>query len=257
MRNKKYISLYALGLLMVLGLRGYARLAGTKELYWLLRPTAWWAGVLSKASFAYEPGVGFVNHSLRFIIAPECAGLRFLMIACLMLIWSFVHRMKCFWKGLLWTLFSLPAACAVTVFVNGIRIALAVTLPPLIKETGAFGMLTLGQLHTAIGALVYFLSLLALYRIGDGISRNIAGMEEEQSSSNRFLPALWYLGPVLGLPLLSRMAYGDFEGLAGYELPVLAVCGSVLLVLGMSALFRRCVSGFFLKKRGIFKQYRT
>lgn len=250
-----------MGLLIILGLKRYARLAGAEELLWLLGPTARWAGMLLKVSFFYESGVGFVNRSLRFIIAPECAGLRFLMIAFLMLCWSFVHRMGSLQKGLLWTLLSLPVSCMVTVFVNGIRIALAILLPPLLSgPEGGKGGITSGQLHTAIGTMVYFLSLLALYRIGDGISRKIAGMEKERSFLSRLLPVVWYLGPVLGLPLLSRMAYGDFADFAGYELPVLLVCGSVLLILGLLALSKKRFLRLYRNERrgkGFFMSYRT
>ena len=77
---------YLLGLLMVISLKLYSDQAGSDELIWILRPTAWWTSTLSGFPFTYQQGVGYINHSLRFIIAPACAGLRFLMIACLMLI---------------------------------------------------------------------------------------------------------------------------------------------------------------------------
>ena len=92
MRDKKCFLPYLLGLLMVISLKLYSDQAGSDELIWILRPTAWWTSTLSGFPFTYQQGVGYINHSLRFIIAPACAGLRFLMIACLMLIWSFVHR---------------------------------------------------------------------------------------------------------------------------------------------------------------------
>lgn len=234
MKNKKCICFYLTGFLMVLALLLYSRRAGSDELRWILRPVAWWSGLLGGISFEYEQGVGYVNHSLRFIIAPACAGIKFWMTACLMLICSFVHRLGTRRRKLWWTIISFPAAGMAAVFVNGIRIVLAIYLPIILRDAGGFLRgLTEGQLHTAIGTMVYFLALLGLYRTGDEISRSIAGNERKKSRSllEKLLPTFWYLGPVLGLPFLSRMAHGDYENFTVYELPVLVVCGSILLIL--------------------------
>lgn len=240
MKSKKCTGSYALSLLLVLGLKLYSDRAGPGDLLWILRPTAWWTGILSRAAFEYEPGAGYVNHSLRFIIAPECAGLKFLMIAFLMQSCSFVHRMDSRKKRLCWILLSLPSSCLAAIFVNGIRISLSILLPPFLSEKpGIAADLTSGQLHTAIGTAVYFLSLLALYQAGDRISQKIAGTEKEQSIQSRLLPVFWYLGPVLGLPFLSRIAYRDYKNFSSYELPVLAVCGTILLLFTLPILFKK------------------
>lgn len=240
MKSKKCTGSYALSLLLVLGLKLYSDRAGPGDLLWILRPTAWWTGILSRAAFEYEPGAGYVNHSLRFIIAPECAGLKFLMIAFLMQSCSFVHRMDSRKKRLCWTLLSLPSSCLAAIFVNGIRISLSILLPPFLSEKpGIAAALTSGQLHTAIGTAVYFLSLLVLYQAGDHISQKIAQKKKEGSIQNMFLPILWYLGPVLGLPFLSRIAYRDYKNFSGYELPVLAVCGTILLLFTLPILCKK------------------
>lgn len=235
MKDKKPLISYFLGLLIVISLKLYSDQAGSDELIWILRPTAWWTSILSGFTFTYEQGAGYVNHSLRFIIAPACAGLRFLMIACLMLIWSFVHRMDSRKKQLHWTLLSLPVSCLITIFVNGIRITLSIILPPLLqKPESIIRNISSGQLHTAIGTLVYFLSLLILYWAGDQLSQRIgkkAAIQKKQFIWKKLLPILWYLGPVIGLPFLSRMAYKDYKNFRSYELPVLIVCGSVLFLL--------------------------
>ena len=235
MRDKKNIIFYGIASFMVLALKLYGDRAGSEELLWILKPTAWWTSILSGCSFTYQQGAGYVNHSLRFLIAPACAGLRFWMIAALMLSCSFLHRIKGGKGKLGYVLLCFPASCLATVFVNGIRIALSIALPRLLQNTWrGRGLLTGNQLHTSIGALVYFLSLLALYRMGDRISLKIGGAQEIQKKRtlwSRALPVLWYLGPVIGLPFLSRMAYGDFENFAGYEVPVLAVCAGCLIAL--------------------------
>ena len=247
MRDKKCFLPYLLGLLMVISLKLYSDQAGSDELIWILRPTAWWTSTLSGFPFTYQQGVGYINHSLRFIIAPACAGLRFLMIACLMLIWSFVHRIDGRKKQLYWTLLSLPASCAVTIFVNGIRITLSIILPPYLQNPEHLtGRITSGQLHTAIGTQVYFLSLLVLYQAGDKLSEKIGSKkpsnpQKERSPWTKLLPILWYLGPVLGLPILSRIYYKDYKNLTSYELPVLAVCGNLLIFLSLIPLGKKLI----------------
>ena len=80
MRDKKNIIFYGIASFMMLALKLYGDRAGSEELLWILKPTAWWTSILSGCSFTYQQGAGYVNHSLRFLIAPACAGLRFWMI---------------------------------------------------------------------------------------------------------------------------------------------------------------------------------
>ena len=91
MKNKKTAALYLLAFLIVIYLKHYADRAGSDSLLWILRPTTWWTSLLSGHSFTYEQGTGYINHNLRFIIAPACAGLKFWMITSLMLTCSILH----------------------------------------------------------------------------------------------------------------------------------------------------------------------
>ncbi|MCI8861915.1 MAG: exosortase K [Lachnospiraceae bacterium] len=228
MKDKKTPGIYLLSLSIILVLKLYTKQADTEALQWILRPTACWTSILSGHPFIYEQGVGYINHSLRFIIAPTCAGLKFWMITSLMLSWSFLHRIEGPKRKLTWTLLCFPAALAATIFINGIRITLSIALPQILQTTkkGA-SLLTPAQLHTSIGTLVYFLSLLALYHLGDRITQKT---KKEPSIKSRILPSLWYLIPVLALPFLSRLAYKDYKNLTHYELPILVICSSILLI---------------------------
>lgn len=243
MKDKKTAGIYLFSLLTVLVLRLYTKHAGSEALLWILRPTAWWTGILSGHTFTYEQGAGYINHSLHFIIAPACAGLKFWMISSLMLSWSFLHRIKAPKNKLLWTLLCFPAALAATIFVNGIRITLSIALPQLLKatESGA-SLLTPAQFHTSIGTLVYFLSLLAIYQLGDRITQKatkIKKTKKELFIQSPALPALWYLVPVLVLPFLSRIACKDYKNLTRYELPVLTICGAILLIIRLPKTIKR------------------
>ncbi len=235
MKNKKTAALYLLAFLIVIYLKHYADRAGSDSLLWILRPTTWWTSLLSGHSFTYEQGTGYINHNLRFIIAPACAGLKFWMITSLMLTCSFLHRIEGPKKQLLWLLICFPAALAATIFTNGIRITLSITLPQILQaQENLPPILTPAQLHTAIGTLVYFPSLILLYKLADHLTQNPEKPEPPQTSPNplwkKYLPALWYLTPVLALPLLSRLAHRDYKNLTRYELPVLTISTIILLL---------------------------
>ena len=150
MKNKKTAALYLLAFLIVIYLKHYADRAGSDSQLWILRPTTWWTSLLSGHSFTYEQGTGYINHNLRFIIAPACAGLKFWMITSLMLTCSFLHRIEGPKKQLLWLLICFPAALAATIFTNGIRITLSITLPQILQaQENLPPILTPAQLHTA------------------------------------------------------------------------------------------------------------
>lgn len=84
---------YLTGLLFILGIKLFYSKASVPDLKWILAPTSLWVRILSGIPFDYEPGSGYVSHSFRFIIAPSCSGVQFMLIAAATLLYSFVHRM--------------------------------------------------------------------------------------------------------------------------------------------------------------------
>lgn len=184
---------YLTGLLVILGLKCYYRQADCDSLLWILGPTAHWVTFLSKIPFTYISGTGYVNHSLRMVIAPSCSGVRFMTITFAMLVFSFVHvagaqRAESAYggagngklcgkaRGLGWIAASAFFSWVITVFVNGLRIIAAVYLPLYVEEAGLMrGMLTQDRLHTMIGVAVYFAALLAIYRLVGGLLQKIPG----------------------------------------------------------------------------------
>ncbi len=82
---------YTLGFFILFGMKYYYSQADAENLRWILGPTARWVEALSGIPFVYAPGMGYANHSLRFLIAPSCSGVQFLIITAAMLIFSFVH----------------------------------------------------------------------------------------------------------------------------------------------------------------------
>lgn len=232
---KKWGGFYLAGILCAVGLRYYYGHAGSDELKWILGPVAGWAKCLCGLDFVYQTGVGYINHPLRFIIAPSCSGIRFLMIAMLMMLFTFVHRMKTWKRGAVWTGLCLVSAYAYTVFVNGIRIVLSICIP-IWMEQGRFHIewLTSERLHTMIGTTVYFTALLLLYQAVDRLLYicGKAGREEPYGDLGGRLwyvvPMFWYISLVLLLPFLHRAVGADQTGFLEYSVMVTGMCLAVL-----------------------------
>lgn len=248
---------YLTGLLLVLGLKCYYRQADCDSLLWILAPTARWVEMLSGIPFTYISGTGYVNHSLRMVIAASCSGVRFMIITFVMLVFSFVHMAvagqgkpvsetlgpdshwavrKGLWsakaRGFGWIAASAFLSWLLTVFVNGLRIILAVYLPIYLEAVGLMGgMLTQDRLHTLIGVMVYFAALLTIYRLaGWFVQRMVRGERPPVSLLQKCaLPAFWYLTFTLGLPLLNRVGRAGTGEFAEFAVLVTAGCGLVLL----------------------------
>lgn len=247
---------YMTGAFLILGLKCYYRGAGCDSLRWILGPTARWVQLLSRIPFTYMPGTGYVNHSLRLLIAPSCSGVRFMIILFATLVFSFTPviassktdggsgplRLPCrtfrmpdtvrpWARGFCWI-----AACGIlswllTVFVNGLRIIAAIYLPPYLEAAGLMdGALTQDRLHTLIGVVIYFIALLTVYRL--------IGRLVQRRPERAFLPALlrkcappvfWYFAFTLGLPLLNRAGRGNAAEFTEFAALVLGCCAAILL----------------------------
>lgn len=234
---------YLAGGLVVLALKYYYSQADCDSLLWILAPTTRWVEFLSGISFTYVLGTGYVNHSLRLLIAPSCSGVRFMLIVAAMLIFSFVHTVASrkkfppsreilrIGRGLGWILFSMAVSWVLTVFVNGLRIIIAIFLPIYLERAGLMGgVLTAERLHTMIGVVVYFAALLAIYRIAAYVIRERSGEANflEEFARKCAPPVFWYFFMTAGLPLLNRAYQNDA---AGYMEYTLLITGCLTLIL--------------------------
>lgn len=227
---RKYGICYMMIAVFVLGMKWYNSSAGSEALRWILAPTARWVGFLSGVSFIFEPRIGYVNHSLRFIIAPSCSGIQFMIIVFVVLTGAFVHRMGTRRRAFCWMAGCAAAAVLLTVFVNGLRIVLAIYAPGLIFRLGVVnGWLTPERIHTVIGVIVYFGSLMMIYR---GVDRFLANTEERAAKKAGWMfPVVIYGLIVLGLPLLNGALKNNREQFMGYAVLVMLVCLLVLCIL--------------------------
>lgn len=245
---------YLIGFAVVLGIKYFYSKSGSNDLKWILAPTAWWVRTLSGITFEYEPKVGYVNHFFRFIIAPSCSGVQFMMITIATLIFSFVHRMRTMKRGMCWIVLSLGVSYLITIFVNGFRIVLAIYLPVYLhmQESGS-SWLTQERFHTMIGIVVYFTSLIAIYYAAGYITQKMADMPEriqdcaksaypEQSFLQiirKFMPPMfWYFSFALGIPFLNRAYKGDSGKFMEFAMLITVVCLVIIFLFGMVFVIR-------------------
>ena len=256
------------GILVVLGIKYYYSQADCDSLLWILAPTSHWVEFLSKIPLTYIPGTGYVNHSLRLLIAPSCSGVQFMIITFATLVFSFVHniaspqtsplfgRSQRLRRGFGWIAASIFFSWLFTVFINGLRIITAIYLPLYLERIGLMGeLLTPDRVHTMIGIVVYFTALLTLYRlVGYRIQRlsNTVSQSQEtdppgqpQDASDGFKirkeqfavmyirkcmpPIFWYFAMTLGLPFLNRAYLKDSAKFT--ELTVLVICCLIAILL--------------------------
>ncbi len=241
--NTKTATCYLTGLALLFFLKLFYSRAASNDLLWILAPTAWWVRILGGIPFCYRPQVGYVNHTLQFVLAPSCSGVQFLMAALAVLIFSYAHEMRTLKKGVAWIAISMAAAYPFTIMANAIRIILAIRLPKVLTAMGG-GDLPAKQIHTIIGIAVYFPALLLLYQIFSPIARRFSATiscESDSTSSNTpksqippesvkksslLLPLFWYLFVVLGLPFLNR-AYERENAFIPYAILVTVLCGII------------------------------
>ena len=266
---KQYGLFYLIALIILAGLKLFYKADGSDDLKWLLSPTAWWVSALSGIAFENVPGVGYVSHSLRFIIARSCSGFQFMIITAAALIFSFFHRamsarrascgkLRRLADGLGWIVVGFSVSFILTIMVNGLRILLSIRLPLFLEQSPFFrernipgGWLTPDRLHTLIGVGVYFTSLLAICRLMHALTLKLfRSPVQEQTSFGRkagllqdFLrllqPVFWYFFFVLGIPVLSRPWRNESGAFADYTALVLSVCGAALALFFLADTMKR------------------
>lgn len=239
---------YLFGFLALFAMKYFYSRADSDALIWILSPTARWVTTLSGIDFVYEPGAGYLNDTLHILIAPACSGVQFMMIVLATLLFSFVHRMGFYRYGrMIWTLTNMVIIYPLTILVNGLRIIIAIYLPPFFTKYGLYGeILTPKRLHTAIGVVVYFSALLAIHRSAEIFVSHLTLQYSETSNLTNALhllqPVFWYFLLVLGIPFLNRAYAKNGAAFTEYALLVSFLCGVVLLSILLLTHIRHRVS---------------
>jgi exosortase K len=242
MKKKYVIVLYIIGLMILLGMKYLYSKASCEELDFILAPTARWVTILGRIDFTKKADVGYINHNIRFIIAPGCSGVQFMLITFSTIFFPFVHRMNSLRKGVCWIAGSFVFSYPFTIFINGIRILLAIYIPVYFNKWNITAdWLTAERLHTIIGTVVYVVALLAVYPLAGLVSKSkgnsSTGIPDKCKGKlpikmlYRFLPPmLCYFSVTLVIPFLHNAHQNDFNKFLDYARLITSVCFAVILV---------------------------
>lgn len=232
---KKNLTIYIPAIIAVLAVKMYYRTADSEQLFWILAPTTKWVQILSGISFEKITQVGYVSHEYRFIIAPSCSGVRFLLIAFIMMVFTFVPMIDSLRKKACWLGFSAIFSYITTIFVNGIRITVSIYLPLALADKEILpAWITAEQLHTIIGTTVYFSMLFGIYYLAGRFCKTV-----QKSVAKQFLiPVFWYFAMVLGIPAIGRLYRGDWTGFSQYTAIVTGVCMLIVLFIWLAGRMR-------------------
>lgn len=255
MKKKYLIVLYSIGLLIILGMKYLYSKASCAELDIILAPTARWVTFISGIDFTKQVDIGYINHNIRFIIAPSCSGVQFMLIMFATLFFPFVHRMNSVKRGFYWLAGSFAFSYPFTIFVNGIRIVLSIYLPVYFDEWNiTANWLTSERLHTIIGTVVYVASLLAVYPLAELVSKSKGTTSTEPLGKfkdklrikmvYRFVPPmLCYFSVTLIIPLLNNARQNDFKKFLDYAILITSVCFFVIFLFSIIYVVRVYLRG--------------
>lgn len=236
---KEYGIIYLIGLLIIFGIKYCYSKADCNDLSWILTPTARWVGILGRISFEYHPETGYVSHGLRFIIAPSCSGVQFMIITFATLLYSFAHHIGFRAGRYCWVGLCLGISYLFTVFLNGIRIVLSVYLPYSRAGQLLRRLLTGEQLHTIIGIIIFVSGLLTIYFITHYVIRKTTGLPLQDSVGRWLPPIFWYFSIVLGIPLLNQAWQKEGPKFMEYALLITAVWILIVPVFVLISLMSR------------------
>jgi len=170
-------------------LKRFHATASAADLRFVLAPTTWLVEVAGGHRFDWTAG-GYLSGELRFLIAPACSGVNFLVVAFAGLVASFVRPARPALQNVAILAASAAAAYAATIAANALRILIAIPL-----WTRGVTVAGLGgeRLHEAAGVAVFLTVLVLLHAAAHRLARAPLGM---------LAPLLAYAGVVVLVPAL-------------------------------------------------------
>ncbi len=137
-------------------------IAQAEHLKWILAPTAALVESITGYLFYFEPDTGYINHDLRIIIAPACAGVNFLIAAFCMSFFCGSFKIPGFKNKCFWLIVCAASVYMGTIFVNAVRIWISIATIAADLHAGWF---TPQRVHRMSGVLIYFFFLNVFYHI--------------------------------------------------------------------------------------------
>ncbi len=156
------IALSILVVCIAWALKHHYSIAQAENLKWILAPTAALVKTITGYLFYFEPDTGYINHDLRIIIAPACAGVNFLIAAFCMSFFCGIFKISGFKNKCFWLIVCAAGVYMATIFVNAFRIWISIATIAADIHAGWF---TPQRVHRMSGILIYFFFLSGFYHI--------------------------------------------------------------------------------------------
>jgi exosortase K len=142
--------------------------ARVDDLGWILSPTARLVSVMTRATFALQPGEGYFSRDHLFLIEKSCAGINFMVAGFGMLTVALLDRVRNGMSMARVLGVTLLASYSAAVLVNAVRIAIAMWLAAHPIALSAFSA---ADVHRLEGITVYFVGLVVLHELVRGLDR--------------------------------------------------------------------------------------
>ncbi len=134
--------------------------AEVESLDWILSPVETLSGWMTGTSYHWLPEKGYFEATQQILIDKSCAGINFLIIACSLVVFSFLPYTTTLLQKI-WTFLALLILTyLVTLLANASRIATASTL---LRFDEQFPIVKTASFHQFVGILCYFVALVILY----------------------------------------------------------------------------------------------
>jgi exosortase K len=179
---KMKICVMASTVLIAWGLKRHYASARADDLWWILSPVARLVGVMTRTSFALQPGEGYFSRDRLFLIEKSCAGINFMIAAFGMMMLALLHRVGSRYSAARVLSVSLLASYSAAVLVNAVRIAIAMSLG---THPAALSAFSAADVHRVEGIMVYFGGLVLLYELVRRLDRDVILAGRELSAEAR------------------------------------------------------------------------
>lgn len=195
---------YVLLLVIALLLKQHFSAASVDDLDWILSPTSSLVSQVTGTTFVKESGVGYVSHDGFVAIVKGCAGVNYMIILFLLLGFPFVAKQRGAGRQCLYVGSVLLLSYGLTLFVNTLRIILAIFL---FKEQFYTGFFTVELMHTLEGIVVYFGSLLIIFPLFQRVI-GYGSKKKKETKISLYLPFSVYFLVTILIPFVRSLFVG-------------------------------------------------
>ncbi|SCY42954.1 exosortase K [Alkaliphilus peptidifermentans] len=169
------ILFYIVTVIIVLAIQALQMFGNVEGLFFILRPVVAFLELFLSTTFTYYEGIGFISPDLHINISKACSGVNFFSMTFLMLVFSFISKLKGVKLKWLALIDFLVFSYLLTIFVNGSRIIVTV----FVMNLGVFPARYEAIVHQTLGVFFYLGFLLLTHIIYTKLIKKLGETYEE------------------------------------------------------------------------------